>query len=171
MSLAAAYKYLNSSSPLLSWKSVRICNFLFTFHTLLHVLELTITNWSQTGKLQQTIANCIERTGRGLHSGHIFTVKILPAEATLGRYFAVGSTLIRASIHNAVHQTPLCTVLRKDGYSVQTVEHLLSALEVTGVDNCRIEIQSDADCGSSFEVIATCFSFVNLFLDFAKWND
>lgn len=35
----------------------------------------------------------------------------------------------------------LCTTLRKDGSEVKFVEHLLSALEASGVDNCRIEIE------------------------------
>ncbi|KAG4132890.1 hypothetical protein ERO13_D08G060150v2 [Gossypium hirsutum] len=30
----------------------------------------------------------------------------------------------------------------EDGYKIQTVEHLLSALEAKGIDNCRIQIQS-----------------------------
>ncbi|KAK4488985.1 hypothetical protein RD792_004776, partial [Penstemon davidsonii] len=98
-----------------------------------------------TSKLQQTVANCFERIGQGLHSGNIFTVKLSPAAAGDGRYFVVGgSTVIKASIENAVKPTPLCTTLSRDGYSVQTVEHLLSALEATGVDNCRIEIDSSS---------------------------
>lgn len=98
--------------------------------------------------------NCIERTGRGLHSGDVSTVRILPAVARAGRYFIFRSNAIRASIDNVVRETPLCTALSADGYSVQTVEHLLSALEACGVDNCRIEIDGSSDRDRSVEVIS-----------------
>ncbi|KAL7149544.1 hypothetical protein ABFS83_05G048300 [Erythranthe nasuta] len=112
----------------------------------------SVISWKTTGKLQQTVANCIERTGPGLHSGVTSTVKILPAAGRVGRYFIFRSNVIPASIDNAVKESPLCTTLSKGGYSVRTVEHLLSALEAFGVDNCRIEIQSSGDCDSSVEV-------------------
>ncbi|KAK6122276.1 hypothetical protein DH2020_043977 [Rehmannia glutinosa] len=127
MSIAAAFRSLKASSAI---------------------------TWKSTGKLQQTVANCIERTGRGLHSGDVFTVKILPAAARFGRCFIFRSTVIRASIDNAVKETPLCTTLSQDGYRVLTVEHLLSALEASGVDNCRIEIEGSGDCDRSVEVIS-----------------
>ncbi|GER37194.1 UDP-3-O-[3-hydroxymyristoyl] N-acetylglucosaminedeacetylase [Striga asiatica] len=92
------------------------------------------------------------RTGRGLHSGGVFTVKILPAAARSGRCFIFRSAVIRASIFNAVKDTPLCTTLSHDGHSVQTVEHLLSALEASGVDNCHIEIGVSGDYDGSGEV-------------------
>lgn len=93
----------------------------------------------QTGKYQQTITTCIEKTGKTLHSGTQSTVRIYPEFAGIGRYFDFCSRLIPASI-DFTEESPLCTTLRKDGYSIRTVEHLLSALEGTGVDNCRIEI-------------------------------
>uniref|UniRef100_A0A5B6YUZ0 UDP-3-O-acyl-N-acetylglucosamine deacetylase n=2 Tax=Davidia involucrata TaxID=16924 RepID=A0A5B6YUZ0_DAVIN len=104
----------------------------------------TLISWKSTGKFQKTIANCIQRTGKALHSGKVTTVKIWPEFAGEGRYFDFHSKLIRASIDFA-EETPLCTTLCKDGHVVRTVEHLLSALEATGVDNCRIEI-SNSDC-------------------------
>lgn len=58
-----------------------------------------------------------------------------------GRYFISGDAKVRvqATIENCVDSV-LCTVLRNDGAEVCTVEHLLSSLEILGVDNCRIEI-------------------------------
>ena len=105
----------------------------------------------QTGKLQQTLAKCIERTGVTLHSGKTATVRISPELAGEGRYFVCGSKLIPASIDFA-QEGPLCTTLYKDGHSVRTVEHLLSALEATCVDNCRIEINNSDSEDQSVEV-------------------
>ncbi|XP_052206262.1 probable UDP-3-O-acyl-N-acetylglucosamine deacetylase 1, mitochondrial isoform X2 [Diospyros lotus] len=104
-----------------------------------------LISWKSSGKLQQTIAKCIERTGKGLHSGKAATVRISPEFAGEGRYFSFRSELIPASIDFSV-ESPLCTTLSKEGHSIRTVEHLLSSLEATGVDNCRIEICSfDSD--------------------------
>ncbi|XP_058181716.1 probable UDP-3-O-acyl-N-acetylglucosamine deacetylase 1, mitochondrial isoform X1 [Rhododendron vialii] len=111
----------------------------------------SIISWKSTGKLQQTLANCIERTGKALHSGSTSTVKISPESAGVGRYFVCRSQLIPASIEFA-RESPLCTTLHKDGHSVRTVEHMLSALEATGVDNCRIEVKSSDSEDPSVEV-------------------
>ncbi|XP_031388171.1 probable UDP-3-O-acyl-N-acetylglucosamine deacetylase 2, mitochondrial isoform X2 [Punica granatum] len=100
-----------------------------------------LISWKSTGKLQQTLAGCIERTGVALHSGKVSTVKIWPHFAGEGRWFDFRSNLIPASI-DFVEQSPLCTTLLKDGLRIRTVEHLLSALEASGVDNCRIEIDN-----------------------------
>lgn len=83
----------------------------------------------------------MERRGKTLHSGEASLVKLFPGFAGEGRYFDFGSKCIPASIDYA-HESPLCTTLCKDGFTVRTVEHLLSALEATGVDNCRIEIHN-----------------------------
>lgn len=83
-------------------------------------------------------------SGIGLHSGVPVTARLFPAMAGEGRYFVVGGRDLRwripARIDHAV-ESALCTTLEKEGKRVRTVEHLLSALEVCGVDNCGIEIQ------------------------------
>ncbi|XP_062150154.1 probable UDP-3-O-acyl-N-acetylglucosamine deacetylase 1, mitochondrial [Alnus glutinosa] len=99
-----------------------------------------LISWKRTGRLQQTLAGCIERTGKTLHSGEVSTVKLWPELAGKGRYFDFRSNLIPASV-NFAEESPLCTTLCKNGFRVRTIEHLLSALEAIGVDNCRIEIQ------------------------------
>ncbi|CAM8876479.1 unnamed protein product [Rhodiola kirilowii] len=96
--------------------------------------------WKSTGKVQQTLAGCVEMRGKGLHSGEIASVRLTPELAEKGRYFCVGRSLIPACI-DLVEETQLCTTLCKNGIRVRTVEHLLSALEALGVDNCRIEIE------------------------------
>ncbi|XP_021292934.1 probable UDP-3-O-acyl-N-acetylglucosamine deacetylase 2 isoform X1 [Herrania umbratica] len=100
-----------------------------------------LISWRSTGTLQQTLAGCIELTGKTLHSGKVSMVKIWPGFAGEGRYFEFQSKLIPACIDFA-QESPLCATLCKDGYKIRTVEHLLSALEAKGIDNCRIQIQS-----------------------------
>ncbi|MDJ0796099.1 MAG: UDP-3-O-acyl-N-acetylglucosamine deacetylase [Calothrix sp. MO_167.B12] len=92
---------------------------------------------------QNTLAREIIHTGVGLHSGLNTQVRILPAEAGSGRYFVrvdlPSHPIIPARV-TAVSQTVLSTQLGGESASVRTVEHLLAALAVMGVDNARIEI-------------------------------
>ncbi|KAB2620072.1 UDP-3-O-[3-hydroxymyristoyl] N-acetylglucosamine deacetylase 2 [Pyrus ussuriensis x Pyrus communis] len=97
--------------------------------------------WKSTGRLQRTLAGCIEGKGKTLHSGKVSAVKLWPDHAGKGRYFVCRSNAIRASIE-FTEESPLCTTLCKDGLKIRTVEHLLSALEAMEVDNCRIEIKN-----------------------------
>ncbi|KAJ0038777.1 hypothetical protein Pint_22399 [Pistacia integerrima] len=116
------------------------------FGTFNALKSSNLISWKSTGRLQQTMAGCIERSGKTLHSGEVSRLKILPGFAGEGRYFEFQSKLVPASIDFA-KVSPLCTTLCKDGVKVRTVEHLLSALEAKGVDNCKIEIEN-LDCDS-----------------------
>jgi UDP-3-O-[3-hydroxymyristoyl] N-acetylglucosamine deacetylase len=89
-----------------------------------------------------TVSNICEVQGIGLHSGVTTTVRIMPTPST-GRFFVrvdlPGKPQIQAHIAN-VSQTTLSTELTENGASVRTVEHLLAALTVLGIENTRIEI-------------------------------
>ncbi|CAA7033427.1 unnamed protein product [Microthlaspi erraticum] len=106
---------------------------------------------SPSGRLQQTLSGCVEVKGKSLHSGKLSTVKLLPEIAGAGRCFEFRSRSIPASIEFS-QESPLCTTLFKDGLQIRTVEHLLSALEAKGVDNCRIQIESESADDREVEV-------------------
>ncbi|CAM0872069.1 unnamed protein product [Alopecurus aequalis] len=101
-------------------------------------------SWKPTGRAQQTLAAAVSMSGVGLHSGERTTATLLPARAGEGRYFVLEGeeTRVAAEVGNAEGQSLLCTTLRSEcGVArVRTVEHLLSAMEALGVDNCRVEI-------------------------------
>ncbi|XP_077230866.1 putative UDP-3-O-acyl-N-acetylglucosamine deacetylase 1, mitochondrial [Tasmannia lanceolata] len=105
-----------------------------------HVSHSKIS-WKSTGTVQKTLAAEISRSGTALHSGARTTAKLFPAMAGDGRFFVSGDcrTRILATV-DFVTESALCTTLSRDGARVRTVEHLLSALEAIGVDNCGIEI-------------------------------
>jgi len=98
-----------------------------------------------------TLGGIFERSGIGLHSGIVTTVRVLPALPGEGRYFVrvdlPEAPIIKAQV-DAVHQTKLSTELgaltKSDSSTgevvVRTVEHLLAALACSGVDDARIEI-------------------------------
>ncbi|CAM6063408.1 unnamed protein product [Sphagnum tenellum] len=102
----------------------------------------------QTKQPQQTLLKPVTRVGVGLHSGESAVVKLVPARANEGRFFQKGneaggqSFRVPAFVKN-VRDTRLSTCLGEGPAIVRTVEHLLSALEGLGVDNCQIDIDGN----------------------------
>ena len=111
---------------------------------------------------QKTIMEPIMFKGIGLHNGLRSEIKILPALENHGIIFKRidlnSNNLIKANYKN-VSSAVLCTTLKnKFEVSVSTVEHLLAALYITGVDNALIEINNSEVPimdGSSKEFVQT----------------
>ena len=96
---------------------------------------------------QQTLSKPINFKGKGLHSGRNCAIKILPAEANQGITFKRTdldkNNIIKANYKN-VSSAKLCTTLEnKFGVKVSTVEHLLAAFYITGIDNVMVEIDNE----------------------------
>ena len=95
---------------------------------------------------QKTILSPTSFKGLGLHSGVNSTVKLLPADADTGIIFKrtdiKNNNTIKATYEN-VTSARLCTTLEnKNGITVSTVEHLLAALYIVGIDNVVVEINN-----------------------------
>ena len=95
---------------------------------------------------QKTILSPTSFKGLGLHSGVNSTVKLLPADADTGIVFKrtdiKNNNTIKATYEN-VTSAKLCTTLEnKNGVAVSTVEHLLAALYIVGIDNVVVEISN-----------------------------
>ncbi len=95
--------------------------------------------------MQKTIKHEIRIEGVGLHSGRSAQVLIQPAGPNSGIFFVrsdiPNSPKIPASF-DCVTQTRLATTLGIRGVEVSTVEHLLAALKLSGVDNAVIYVNS-----------------------------
>lgn len=96
---------------------------------------------------QKTISNPISFEGIGLHSGKNSKVTIIPGEVNQGIVFKrtdlQSKNLVKANYKN-VTSAKLCTTLENnDGVKISTVEHLLAALYITGIDNVIIEIDNE----------------------------
>ena len=96
---------------------------------------------------QKTLQDKVSFSGIGLHSGKISKINILPAKEDEGIVFKRvdlnKNNLIEANFAN-VSSAILCTTLEnKHGIKVSTVEHLLAALYITGIDNATIEIDNE----------------------------
>lgn len=94
--------------------------------------------------LEQTIAEPLEFTGIGLHSGASVTMRLLPAPAGSGIVFRrtdLDNFEIAATGRN-VAKVSYATSLMRQGVLISTTEHLLSALVGMGVDNVIVELDN-----------------------------
>jgi UDP-3-O-[3-hydroxymyristoyl] N-acetylglucosamine deacetylase len=94
---------------------------------------------------QRTLKNVIRATGVGLHTGEKVYLTLRPAAPDTGVVFRrvdLSSPVdIKASPIN-VGDTQLSTSLAKDGVSISTVEHLLSAFAGLGIDNAYVDVSA-----------------------------
>ena len=86
-----------------------------------------------------TVMKAFTLRGTGLHTGEASHVTVRP-RAGGGRVFLCGGMAIPA-LAEYVTDTRRCTTLGRDGAQVRTVEHLLAALLLAGVDHAEIEVE------------------------------
>lgn len=96
--------------------------------------------------MQNTIKESVEIKGVGLHSGCDAILKISPAEVDSGilikRSDLVNETPIRALYSNVI-DTRNCTCVGNSSQNmVSTIEHLMAALYILGIDNATLEINN-----------------------------
>ena len=96
---------------------------------------------------QNTLSKPISFEGIGLHSGKNSKVTIIPGKTDQGIIFKrvdVNSNNLIAANYANVSSAKLCTTLEnKHGVKISTVEHLLAALYIAGIDNVIIEIDNE----------------------------
>ncbi len=95
---------------------------------------------------QKTLKSSVEVTGKGLHSGVEVQLKLKPAAVDSGIFFVRTDLADAPKIHALapnVTATLRATTLEENGAKVFTVEHLMSALNACGIDNCEIEINAE----------------------------
>ena len=96
---------------------------------------------------QKTVNSKISVSGIGLHSGKNVNLNILPANPNEGINFKrvdiVNGEKIVSTLYNNVCDTNLCTTKTNPaGVKVSTIEHLMAALYILGIDNVLIELDS-----------------------------
>ncbi|MBI3653738.1 MAG: UDP-3-O-acyl-N-acetylglucosamine deacetylase [Acidobacteria bacterium] len=93
---------------------------------------------------QTTLASVVKASGQGLHTGEMVNLALHPAPAYTGYVFRrvdLNNFEIQAA-PQYVARVSYATTLMKQGVMIATVEHLLSALRGSHIDNCIIEIDS-----------------------------
>ncbi len=90
---------------------------------------------------QSTIKRKVKSVGIGLHTGEPIEITIEPLEEDGGIVFFRKDlqVTIEAKPQNVVN-TQMATVIGKNGASISTIEHLLSAIYAYGIDNIYITI-------------------------------
>ena len=96
---------------------------------------------------QKTLSQNVVFKGIGLHSGRASTINVMPAQEGEGIVFkridVNENNLIKANFKN-VCSARLCTTLENNfGVKVSTVEHLLAAFYIIGIDNALVEIDNE----------------------------
>ena len=94
---------------------------------------------------QRTLKNSISATAVGLHSGTKVYMTLRPAAANTGIVFRrvdLPKVVDIKADPYAVGDTRLASCLEKDGATVGTVEHLMSALAGLGVDNVFVDLSA-----------------------------
>jgi UDP-3-O-[3-hydroxymyristoyl] N-acetylglucosamine deacetylase len=91
---------------------------------------------------QKTLRRAVECSGVGLHSGQAVRLRLHPARRD------AGITFLRSDLGGATLRLKRARVVRADhattlagrSFSVTTVEHLLAALRIMGIDNAVVEL-------------------------------
>ncbi len=99
-------------------------------------------------KYQRTIKNVIKTTGIGVHTGKKVYLTLRPAPAHTGVVFrrlgTEGAPDVEIPARSEyIADTRFSTSLAKDGVTIATVEHLLSALAGLGIDNIYVELSAN----------------------------
>jgi len=117
--------------------------------------------------LQKTLEEKIEFKGVGLHSGVDVNLCLKPAEPNSGIRFKrtdidSDKNIIEANYKNVISPI-LCTKIQNSyGVSVSTIEHLMAAFYLEGVDNALVELDAPEVPimdGSAFDFVHAIKSF------------
>ena len=112
-------------------------------------------------KHQSTLDSRITAEGIGLHGGERVSIALTPADVGSGITFVrEGGDGIPAN-YKHVTSTPLSTRLSNGGAEIATVEHLLAACFVCGLDNACIEV----DAGEIPVMDGSALPFADLILE------
>lgn len=111
--------------------------------------------------MQATLRDRLYIEGVGLHTGARASIDVAPADEDRGLCFVLGGTRVPATAEFVV-DTSRATVLGRDGATVSTTEHLLSALFAMGVTNADIIVDGpevpvcDGSAAEFVAAIAEC---------------
>ena len=90
---------------------------------------------------RRTLRRDVGCTGIGLHSGKAVRLRLMPAPPEYGiRFFRSDVGVEIPAGLEYLARLDHATTLSRDGVSIDTVEHLLSALRCLGVDDVRVEV-------------------------------
>lgn len=113
---------------------------------------------------QQTIKKTVSCSGVGVHSGNQIHVNFTPAGLNTGIVFKridIEDHPVMKVVPQNIADVTYATTLGWDGVTIQTVEHVLSAVGALGISNLIIEVNGNE--APVLDGSAACF--VNMLLD------
>ena len=96
-------------------------------------------------QFQQTLKDKYTFEGKGLHTGKVAVMTVMPAPVNTGIVFRrtdLGDGAIVEALAENVSNTARSTTIAKGEASVSTIEHIMSALTGLGIDNAFIDIDN-----------------------------
>ncbi|MEX0962028.1 MAG: UDP-3-O-acyl-N-acetylglucosamine deacetylase [Simkaniaceae bacterium] len=103
------------------------------------------TSLSSSKSKQKTLSQYVSIKGTGLFTGCKSEITLCPAPAGTGIVFKrvdlPNHPLIPAKV-SSIFKTPRCTILGNESVYVQSVEHILSAINAYDIDNLYIEVSN-----------------------------
>ena len=94
---------------------------------------------------QRTLKSLIRAAGVGLHSGVKVNIALRPAAPNTGIVFRridLDPVVDLPALALLVGDTRMCSCLERDGVKVGTIEHLMSAFAVLGIDNAFVDLDA-----------------------------
>lgn len=93
---------------------------------------------------QTTIGKNVELVGIGLHKGSAVTLRLEPLGHNSGIVFYRSDVGVSIPLSpQSVVDTQMATVIGKNGITISTIEHMLSAIYAYGIDNLRVIVNAD----------------------------
>lgn len=94
--------------------------------------------------MQTTIGKSVELVGIGLHKGSPVHLRLEPLGGNSGIVFFRSDAGVSIPLNPSnVIDTKMATVIGKEGVTISTIEHMLSAIYAYGIDNLRVIVDAD----------------------------
>ena len=94
---------------------------------------------------QRTLQKVVKTVGIGLHSGRKVQLTLRPAEPNTGIVFSrvdLTPAVVMPAEATRVNDTRMATTLNEGAVKISTIEHLMSALNGLGIDNCYVDVDA-----------------------------
>lgn len=94
---------------------------------------------------QRTLKKVVRTVGIGLHSGRKVQLTLRPAEPDTGIVYTrvdLDPPVVMPAEATRVNDTRMATTLNEGPVKISTIEHLMSALNGLGIDNCYVDVDA-----------------------------
>ena len=94
---------------------------------------------------QRTLKKVVRTVGIGLHSGRKVQLTLRPAEPDTGIVYTrvdLDPPVVMPAEATRVNDTRMATTLNEGAVKISTIEHLMSAFNGLGIDNCYVDVDA-----------------------------